>query len=445
MADGLHHQADGSGTVNPQAATEPVDPVPPTIPHVALPPDYHFDAVDSKYIGKDKEHKSPKQKKEKEADLGVLAQFPGVWKGIGFNQIFRPNSGATPTQLPIPVSPPPPAFPNDSILELNLTRETLTFSKPLGEIPNRGFGGQGDIFLNGVTYVQSIDDVANPDTGKFDGDRVNIHIENGMWMHVPATDVDPELPASVSRMGTIPHGTSINAQGIQIPKPFPGGPRLDPAPITPFFIGSPDRPQVFPAQTATDNATARLPQDLSKFIAAGTITQAILDDVNTVLREAIKGQNILETTVINISTSTGEDIPVSDDGTSNIAFLTGTKATATDNTPSPPNANALHMEAIFWIETVEYEIEVPVWKPGQGRLLIRPKRPSQFTPVPVFEVKPPHEITQPIKIKAKTKQLQYSQLVNLDFGPLTWPHRSVATLVPKDPVHVNSSVFTKKP
>ena len=266
-----------------------------------------------------------------------------------------------------------------------------------------------------------------------------------MWMHVPATDVEPPLAASVSRMGTIPHGTSINAQGIQIPKAFPGGPKLDAAPITPFPIGQPDNLVVFPQQTATNKATARLPQDLSKFIAAGTITQAILDDTNTVLREAIKGQNILETTVIKISTNPGDDIPVVDDGTSNIAFLTGTKATATDSTPSPPNANALHMEAIFWIETVEYEIEIPKWKPGDEKLHIRPKRPSQFTPVPVFEVKPPHEIKEPVKIKAKTKQLQYSQLVNLDFGPLTWPHRSVATLVPKDAVWVPRTAFDKKP
>lgn len=405
-----------------------------SFPHVVLPPTYNFKAVDSKYTsGQDPEEK-------KEGDLGVIASFPGVWQGIGFNQIFRPNSGATPTKLPIPVSPPPPAPPNDSVLELNLTRETLSFSSPLGEIPNRGFGGQGDIFLNGVTYVQSIDDVANPDTGKRDGTPINIHIENGMWMHVPATDVDPVLGATVSRMGTIPHGTTINAQGLQSHDTIPGPPKIAAAPITPFFIGDPKNLQRFPAQTATDKATARLPQDLTKFIAEGTITQEILDDVNTVLRDAIKGQNIKETLTIVIST-TSPDIPVEDDGTSNIAFLTGTKATATA-TPAP-NANALHMEAVFWIETVEYEIEVPCWKTGQPALQIKPKQPGPFTPVPVFEVKPPHEITKSQKIKVEAKQIQYSQLVNLDFGPLTWPHRSVATLVPQAPVVVPESAFSK--
>jgi hypothetical protein len=438
MSQPVKHQADSGSSlpVGAEGATRNPD-TDQSFPHVVLPPDFHFQEVDSKYTS------GSERRRKKAADLGVLSSFPGVWHGIGFNQIFRPNSGATPTKLPIPVDPPPPAFPNDSVLELNLTRETLSFSAPLGDIPNRGFSGQGDIFLNGVTYVQSVDDIANPETGKRDGDPINIHIENGMWMHVPATDVDPKLPASVSRMGTIPHGTSINAQGIQLQDPFPGPPKIAAAPITPFFIGQPTNLQPFPAQTATATGTARLPQDLTKFIAEGTITQEILDDVNVILRDAIKDQKITETITIIIST-TPPDIPLEDDGTSNIAFLTGTKPAPGDaTTAAVPNANALHMDAIFWIETVEYEIEVPCWKPGHAPLHIKPKQPSQVTPVPVFEVKPPHEITKHQKIKVETKQIQYTQLVNLDFGPLTWPHRSVATLVPQAPVPVPDSVFKK--
>lgn len=430
--------AGGAGDTEKPAQAAPVAPPEQPVPKVVLPGDYHFRPIDGKYI-------SSKNRKlqKKEADLGVLSEFPGVWTGIGYNQIFRPNSGTTPTELPIPVTPPPPAFPNDAILELNLTRETLSFSAPLGDIPNRGFGDkQNDIFLNGVQYVQSVDDIANPETGGRDGDPVNIHIENGMWMHVPAT-VDPELPATVSRMGTIPHGTSINAQGVQFTEVTNGPPPLAPGPITPFFIGDPTRLQRFPAQEATDNAQARLPQDLTKFIAAGTITQEILDDPVTILRDAIKDQKITKTTTIFISTNPSDTlhkVPVADDGTSNIAFLTGTFVNATN---SAPNANALHMDAIFWIETVEYEIEVPAWKKGHKPLHIKPKQPSPVTPVPTFEVKPPCEIKKPIKIKAETKQIQYSQLVNLDFGPLTWPHRSVATLVPQKPVPVPESAFPK--
>jgi hypothetical protein len=48
--------------------------------------------------------------------------------------------------LPVPVS--------DNILELNLTSESLSFSPSLGAVPNRGSNPQGDIFLNGVPYLQ---------------------------------------------------------------------------------------------------------------------------------------------------------------------------------------------------------------------------------------------------------------------------------------------------
>ena len=60
--------------------------------------------------------------------LGPLAAFAGTFTGNGFNTIFRPDSLATPTPLPIPVAG------SDNVLELNLTSETLSFSSAL-EIP----------------------------------------------------------------------------------------------------------------------------------------------------------------------------------------------------------------------------------------------------------------------------------------------------------------------
>ena len=87
------------------------------------------------------------------AALGVLANFTGQFAGTGFNMIFRPNSGPpTTTIFPAPVSPPPPNPPSENVLELNLTTETLTFSSPLGSVPNRGLEKQNDILLNGVSY-----------------------------------------------------------------------------------------------------------------------------------------------------------------------------------------------------------------------------------------------------------------------------------------------------
>jgi hypothetical protein len=93
--------------------------------------------------------------------------------GRGFNTIFRPQSTKTPTDLPL-------RAPGNNVLELNLTTETLSFSPPLGNVPNRGSGVQGDIFLNALPYVQSVNDVTSlPATG--------IHFEPGMWLSIPPT------------------------------------------------------------------------------------------------------------------------------------------------------------------------------------------------------------------------------------------------------------------
>jgi hypothetical protein len=140
--------------------------------------------------------------------LGPLSAFVGDWSGNGFNTIFRPDSAASPTKLPNTVPPPPP--PRDNILELNLTSEGLSFSKSLGSVPNRGTAAQPDAFLNGVPYLQTVSDIT------IHGEKVGIHFEPGMWIHVPSTTI-PALGETVMRMASIPHGTTIEAQGLVAP------------------------------------------------------------------------------------------------------------------------------------------------------------------------------------------------------------------------------------
>jgi len=354
--------------------------------------------------------------------LGPLAAFVGNWSGSGFNTIFRPDNTKTPTPLPIPVNG------SDNILELNLTSESLSFSPSLGSVPNRGSGlVQGDAFLNGLPYLQTINDVTHP------AQPVGIHVEPGLWMIVPGTAV-PALGPTLVRMGSIPHGTTIQAQGTSTS--INGAPTIPSVSITPFATGGPVSPGIrFPSQTAATQGTARLPQDLTPFITAGTITQAILDDPNTVLRNHIIGQKITATTVISIATMPAA--PLFGGGVDNIAFLLGDKNTP----PSKPNAQTLQMTATFWIETVEHKILVPIFRPGQPPLNIKgiAKVPGQ--PVPVFSVKPPIAITAPREITFTSTQIQYSQTVMLNFNTLTWPHVSVATLVPSDPIEVPHSVW----
>jgi hypothetical protein len=350
--------------------------------------------------------------------LGPLAAFTGTFQGNGFNTIFRPDSTKTPTKLPVPVSG------SDNVLELNLTQETLSFSPSLGSVPNRG-EVQGDIFLNGVPYLQTITDVTVP------SQPIGIHFEPGLWMAVPST-TDPREGGTLVRMASIPHGTTIVAQGKS--STVQGKPTIAKIDITPLTTGQPNAKVPFPSQKAASEKTARIPQDLSSFVKAGTITQAMLTDPTTLLRNHIASQTITSTSVITISTEPAA--PLFGGGTDNIAFLLGDKKATT------PNAQTLKMEATFWIETVEFTVEVPVFTPGQPPLTIAAEAGAAGEPVPEFLVNPPVAITAPTTIKAAAHQIQYAQQVFLNFNGLTWPHVSVATLVPASPVPVPASAFS---
>jgi len=348
--------------------------------------------------------------------LGPLAAFTGTFHGNGFNTIFRPDNPETPTKLPVPVSG------SDNVLELNLTEETLSFSPGLGSVPNRG-EVQGDITLNGVPYLQAINDIT------IAGQSVGIHFEPGLWMVVPVT-TQPAEGATVVRMASIPHGATIEAQGRS--SIVAGKPAIAAIDITPFITGQPGNTVPFPSQTAATGGTPRIPQDLSPFIKAGTITQAMLSDPAVLLREHIASQTITSTTVITISTAAAA--PLAGGGTENIAFLLGTAGA--------PNAQALKMEATFWIETVEFSIDVPIFEPGQAPLIIPANAGTAGQPVPEFLVNPPIPVTAPRTIKVTAPQLQYAQQVFLNFNGLTWPHVSVATLVPAAPLSIPASAWT---
>ena len=191
----------------------------------------------------------------------------------------------------------------------------------------------------------------------------------------------------------------------------------------------------FPSQTAANQQTARIPQDLSPFMQQGTITQDLLDDPNSLLRNQIAGQNILSTTTLIIATNPAPP-PLFGGGTSNIAFLLGDPAAAN------PNAQAITMSAIFWIETVQYTLQIPVFTPGQGPITVEPDGPRPFgRPIPTFLVDPPNPVPAPLTLNVTGTQIQYTQTVNLNFAGLSWPHVSVATLVPTDPITIPDSAW----
>jgi LysM repeat protein len=343
--------------------------------------------------------------------LGPLAAFNDQFTGRGFNTIFRPQNPATPAEIPVPQ-------PNsDNILELNLTTELLSFMDPLGSVPNRG-SQQADIFLNGVPYLQSISDVTDP------LQATPIHLEPGIWVIAPPT-TDPAQPVTtVARMASIPHGTTINAQGTIAS--IAGGPAtggsapatqqipLPPNAITPFSVGKPGQLNPFPSQTVANTGTARIPQDLSSVPA---ITQALLDNPNSLLNNHIAGVTILFTDVLTIDT---QQSAIPGGGTDNIDFLVGNAAA--------PNADAHRMSAMFWIEIVQAQIEIGPLNAG-GSQNVSPVVPAG-APAPTFTVTSASAITDKQSITVTYNQIQYSQNVSLNFNTLTWPHVSVATLVP---------------
>jgi hypothetical protein len=273
--------------------------------------------------------------------LGPLAALAGTWTGHGFNAIWRPHTGAS-----------------DHFLELNVTNDQIDLEVINGEIPNRGLV-QGQIFMHGLTYLQQISD-ANV---QVNGVPAGLHIEPGVWINVPPTK-DPKEPTTIARLASIPHGTTILIQGTA--STANGGPSIPAVSLTPFSIGQPNQTVDFAEQHLNQTTPFR-----TSGAGLTGITQAMLNNPNSVLTK--NPPSVTTTTRLHVSSTAGTIVG---GGTSNTAFLLGTK--------DGPNADAAHVVATFWLQTLHGDSE--------------PKR------------------------------LQYSQIVLLNFAGLSWPHITVSTL-----------------
>jgi len=306
--------------------------------------------------------------------LGPLYQLPGTWKGSGFNMIWRPFFQEGGTQ--------------DHFLELNLTDEIIQFAPIGGTIPNRGLL-QGDIEMVGLTYLQQVNDhnLSTPSV------PVGLHAEPGVWLTVPATS-DPAEPQSVVRMGTIPHGTAIVAQGIATPTTS----APDIGPVNSNGYPAPLDGNGNPVPQPESNLTFATPYRSAGQQVDG-ITQRMIDHPETVLTDLLGQQKVLENMTLAVFTNNASaDSPTpltAGGGTANTAFLIGDS--------HGPNANATEVQSTFWIELIEGQDGAPNFL-----------------------------------------QLQYRQLVYLEFAGMRWPHVSVATLV-KQPDAKASSADTPRP
>lgn len=179
------------------------------------------------------------------------------------------------------------------------------------------------------------------------------------------------------RMASIPHGTVILAQGTT--QFLVGGPpHIPDNNIIPFPIGTtPPTDADFPSGEAQfPELNLSIPTSFRH--ASPGVTPEMVRNPNSVIQAALHNQTFDSRTFIKISTT---NRPVKGGGTANTAFL------ADASNPPGGNAKAVEMDAIFWIERVR----------GPGGELSH-------------------------------LQLQYTQLVQLDFNGLRWPHVSVATL-----------------
>jgi hypothetical protein len=249
-------------------------------------------------------------------NLGPLADLAGTWVGTGFNLISLPDFSST----------PPSTGPLPFRLKLNATLETLQFIPIGGAVPNRGViatppaaGGQPDISLFGLTYMQKVSDQVTNSA---------MHIEPGIWVYVPGAGVLPAgQPDTVVRMGSIPHGDSILAQSSEI-LTVAGGPVINAVSSTPVQVdGSPFLP-------------GYLDPFLNPALPPG-IKPAYVANPNQLLLDDIAGQTIVNTVVLIISTNNVANVlSTPSGGILNIPFVT-------------KNASATQLDAIFWIETVQ--------------------------------------------------------------------------------------------
>lgn len=288
------------------------------IPGITLPEDFNLEAADRGMVPGSVEAKpkkttfiQPSPVKFPSRDPAVygdgISRLIGAFSGPGFNLIFRPHTDKTGDRKVGDDLKPKFKMPaigdlEDDLLELNLTHEIWTFPRAdLGEIPNRVAAGGKDAILSGIPYTQIVREVTDPDEGtRVQVDRLgkcgdkkkkalvsDIHFEPGLLIHVPhSSPVSGE--ATISRMASIPHGTTINAQGAKAVK-IDG--KLDIPPFSdtasqPFFVNN-DGPAHFFDHNQFDlgkNDATRLPQDMSNFLAKESITKRMTQDPNELLR-----------------------------------------------------------------------------------------------------------------------------------------------------------------
>jgi len=310
---------------------------------------------------------------DKDEALGPLALLHRRWKTL-------PGAGWNMIALPFGEG----QF-NYRVL-VNQYDEKLRFNLVDAGVPNRGINpadpNEPDQFVVTIDYLQQIKQLAaadNPASGLAGPKGLPIHHEPGLFLHMKNLVTDG---LDIARLATIPHGDSVLALGRSFEEPFPGAPRIEDISGLPIGVSDDieNNPYLAPYKFFHD---APFKGVVSNQAFPG------FDPVhpNRLLELHNSTVEIERTTVLHFDTTVGVDLsefgvnkPAS--GIFNIPFVV-------------KQADASQMVSTFWINEL---------KGVQGE---------------------------------KRLQLQYSQVVMLDFFPrrdgeglIKWPHVSIATLVP---------------
>jgi hypothetical protein len=422
-------------------------------------------------------------------ELGPLAFLVGSWRGPGFNAIWRPDN----PQSPPLTTPPDQTkrFLELNLTHDSFNFQVIPGVVPnRGLNPQTDLSLYGLHYLQRVSDADPAPSSKVLPPGYSTTAGQALHIEPGLFMNVPASqqpssgDTPIVNKNAIVRMGSIPHGVTVLMQGPNPgTKPTPGKPNIPP--LTPFstpgnvypslspipfpgpYSGPPplsgpnppavgiqpiedaDAPGPPPVKAGAQHVipeininadivvppppTPALPAaSPSSYQSSGPFPasfQDFINDPNSVLRDAIAGQDILGFIAINLTTDTlsANGVPTLGVGSlyetvSNIPFLGVATRTPPPPLPTPPatvaiaatpipNAFVYSASATFWIE----------WVRDSGAPVI-PRHESSGKPsASVTELEPFWD--QPTHL-----QLQYSQLVILIFNNVLWPHVTVATM-----------------
>jgi hypothetical protein len=275
------------------------------------------------------------------AELGPLAHLVGAWIGSqGWELIAVPEGD--------------PGGREGFTFIARPYVEVVSFTPIGAPVPNRG-GPAGEMFITGLMYEMRITDLVTNEP---------LHLETGMWLNL--SDVQggtpPEQP--IVRSASIPHGDAVLALGTSSETPGPPDIQL---PSAVPYTGPETR------LGYTDAWQIEIPSPCDPAVKFNPAVP------NQVLKDALAGLNVVQTTTLSVSTDGGG-------GILNIPFVDA-------------NANATRFACDYWIETIE------ATPPNGGA---------------------PNLV----------QQLQYSQQTNIEFLPqfgnpgelIMWPHVNVNTL-----------------